>query len=452
MGASERDKKTIVDYQAQVDQLQEKLGDVEGRLRQKDSELSKLQDGERDRGSATNLERKEWSDLRSDLESKLVDAHNLNTSLHTELDKVRSEHSNAERDLRSRMDKVSKKGGDGGESKARCESLESDNQALKTELREQQRVTNEVREEASTFLKEMKSISDRSSQSWEREEQLVHQVHRLEEEVKEWKSRYARTKTQLRSLRASSLGLSIQQPDAGQYTKDGGLTSSDGLVRDVHVTKFQIAIDELLRTARTNEPASILDYMKAVVISVRHITEDISDSTSSEDKLAQQRHKLKMKVSATANNLITASKNFAISNGISPVSLLDAAASHLTSAVVELIRTVKIRPTPAGELEDDDDGSLPTESPGYFNILHGRASGGESVYSSMSSPRASSMRSKSQGKEPWAARRPPSRNGLANGSGLGLRMKMGFGLRKQDNEIEELKVSTTVSAPFKNPN
>jgi len=350
------------------------------------------------------------------------------------------------------MEKASRKGGDGGEWKTRCESLESDYQALKTELREQQRVTNEVREEASAFLKEMKSLSDRSSQSWEREEQLVHQVHKLEEEVKEWKSRYARTKTQLRSLRASSLGLSIQQPDAGNYAKDGGLTSSDGLVRDVHVTKFQIAIDELLRTARTNEPASILDYMKAVVISVRHITEDIGDSTSSdsEDGFAQQRNKLKTRVSATANNLITASKNFAISNGISPVSLLDAAASHLTSAVVELIRTVKIRPTPAGELEDDDDGSLPTESPGYFNIHHGRTSGGDSVYSSMSSPRASSMRSRGRGKELWTARRPPSRSGLANGNGLGLPMKMSFGLRKQDTEIEELKVLAVAYTLFEN--
>ena len=43
------------------------------------------------------------------------------------------------------------------------------------------------------------------------------------------------------------------------------------------------------------------------------------------------------------------------SNGIAPVSLVDAAASHLTGAVVELIKVVKIRPTPAGELEVADD-------------------------------------------------------------------------------------------------
>ena len=392
-----------------------------------------------------NSERKEWSDLRTNLESKLADSLKLNSSLRLELDKVRTDHSTTERDLRTQMDKASKQGSAGGEWKTRCENLESDNQALKAELREQQQVTNEVRQEASAFLKEMKAISDRSSQSWEREEHLVHQVQRLEEEVKDWKSRYARTKTQLRTLRASSMGVSIQQPDAGQYVKDGGLTSADGLVKDVHVTKFQIAIDELLRTARVNEPASVLDYMKAVVISVRHVTQDMGDLASSEDGSAQRRQALKTRVSATANNLITASKNFAASKGLSPVSLLDAAASHLTSAVVELIRLVKIRPAPADELEDDDDGSQPAESSGYFSIQPGRLSGGESVYSSMSSPRASSMRTKSHGNNSWAERRSTSTNGLPNGNGLGLSMNMGFGLRKQDTEIEELKVESTNS-------
>jgi len=384
-------------------------------------------------------ERREWLDLRTSLESKLNDALSLNSSLHLELDKVRSDHSRTERDLRVQMDKASNQGSAGVEWKTRCESLERDNQTLKTELREQQQVTNEVRQEASAFLKEMKAISDRSSQSWEREEQLVHQVHRLEEEVKDWKSRYARTKTQLRTLRASSMGVSIQQPDAGQYAKDGGLTSLDGLVRDVHVTKFQIAIDELLRTARVKEPASVLDHMKAVVISVRHVTQDMGDLASNEDGMAQRRQALKTRVSATANNLITASKNFAASNGLSPVSLLDAAASHLTSAVVELIRLVKIRPTP-DELEENDDGSQPAESSGYFSLQPGRNSGGESVYSSMTSPRASSVRTKSHGSKLWAERQSTSTNGLSNGNGLGLSMKMGFGLRKQDSEIEELKV------------
>ncbi len=390
---------------------------------------------------AETQERRQWAELKTNLEKKLTDAINLNSSLHLELDRVKMDKSTIERDFRAQIDKVSKKGAAGGEWQTRCEALEKENQSLKTDIREQQRVTNEVKEEASVFLKEMKAISDRSSQSWEREEQLQLQVHRLEEEVKDWKSRYARAKTQLRSLRASSMGVSLQQPDAGHYAKDGSLTTSDGLVKDVHVIKFQIAIDELLRTARVNEPSSVLDSMKAVVISVRHVTQDMGNLASSDDGSAQQRQALKARISATANNLITASKNFAFSEGISPVSLLDAAASHLTSAVVELIRHVKIRPTPDDELEDDDDMSV-SGDPSYFSNRPGRISGGESVYSTMTSARASSTLPKNNANESWVRRRGSSRNGLpnGNGNGLGLSMKMGFGLRKQDSEMEELKV------------
>jgi hypothetical protein len=277
--------------------------------------------------------------------------------------------------------------------------------------------------------------------SFEREEQLVQQVTSLENEVKEWKSRYARAKTQLRHLRASSIGLSIDSPSAAKVAKEGGFTRPDGLVKDVHVTKFQIAIDELLRTARSEDPSVVIEYIKSVVVTVRHITQDIGDATTSNGEQASQRNKMITRVSATANNLITAAKNFAASNGISPVSLLDAAASHLTAAVVELIRTVKIKPTPIGELEDDDDGSLPPGgSPTFFPIRKGGIVSGESIYSVNSSPRPSSGRPRSSGRDAWGARRPMSRNGQVNGKPQSSTLKMGFGMREQDSEIEELKI------------
>lgn len=56
---------------------------------------------------------------------------------------------------------------------------------------------------------------------------------------------------------------------------------------------------------------------------------------------------LKAKVHATLSNLMTASKNHATSFGVSPVSLVDAAASHLSNTVVELVRLLKIRRTTA---------------------------------------------------------------------------------------------------------
>jgi hypothetical protein len=131
--------------------------------------------------------------------------------------------------------------------------------------------------------------------------------------------------------------------------KNNEFLQDDGLIKDVHVTKFQISIDELLRIARSDNHQHVMQQIKAVVIAVQHVLQDVKLSESTESAKATR------KVSATANNLITASKNFASSNGLSPVSLLDAAASHLSTAVIELIRIVKIRPTPADELNNDEE-------------------------------------------------------------------------------------------------
>jgi hypothetical protein len=281
----------------------------------------------------------------------------------------------------------------------------------------------------------MQALSVRAG-PWDREEKLQSKISALETEAKEWKSRYARTKTQLRSLRASSIGLSSHHQNAAQLA--GDFMDSNGLVKDVYVTRFQIAIDELLRIARSGEPARVLEQMKSVVLCVRHVTQAIPEDNEGTGA-GKERIKQKARVSGTANNLITASKNFASSQGLSPVSLLDAAASHLTTAIVELLRSAKIRPTPANELEEEDDMVSIGDSPSFFSVKNGmgRASG-ESNYSSMSSPRASSMRPGSRGKDGWGATRmSPQRPALANGKGV----KMGFGLQEQDDQIEELRVS-----------
>lgn len=384
--------------------------------------------------------------MRADLERKVESAEQLNQSLKGQLERLNLDQANVERDLRSQLDqaKGAQNGGGGGAWKTKHDQLDSEHRRLRAELAEQRKVTEEVRKEAAMFLSEMRSMAENGDSSWEREEKLTRDNHRLEEEVKEWKSRYAKTKTQLRQMRATSMGLSIQRPDANRFATENEFTEPDGLVKDVHVTKFQISIDELLRIARSDEPSAVLNHMKAVVLAVRHITQDVDAATDvKNEEVAQRRAKLKSKVSVTANNVITASKNYASSGGISPVSLLDAAASHLTSAVVELVRTVKIKPTPAGELEDDDEPSMePLQSPGYFSVTHStrRLSGNESVYSAISSPPAEALRN---GKQSLSAhRRSASKasavsNGFAPGPGA---VKLGFGMRAQDSDLEELKV------------
>jgi hypothetical protein len=422
---------------------------MEDNLKQKDDELNSVLDNERNRSTAANMEKKEWSDLRLELESKLADAQNLNESLQSELDRVRSSQANSERDLRAQIEELQESGGPRGIGSGDSE-LEQENEELRSELREQQQVTEEVRREAQEFLREMRMLSERTTSSYDREEQLTSMVTKLEEEVKDWRNRYARTKTQLRGLRASSMGLTIQET---RLNKDSGFTQENGLVKDVHVTKFQISIDELLRTARTQDPARVIDFMKSVVVNVRRITQDIDEAPSGNPDLGQQQAKLKSRVSATANNLITASKNFAAANGLSPVSLVDAAASHLTLAIVELIRTVKIRPTPAGELEDDDDGNLePVDTraflpvrtpkqdnnpPPFLGLRNDRSSADSSMYSPINSPRESTNMP------------PRSSRGAQLGNGLGIMnskilppapLGLGFGIRTEDTDVEDLKV------------
>ena len=337
-----------------------------------------------------------------------------------------------ERSLREQLDQASHGQSGDSEWQARYEDLDRNHHDLQVELQQQREVTETVRQEASGFLQEMKAMSQQSGSNWEREEKLTRDTHRLEGEVKEWKTRYAKTRAQLGNVRTSSFGLAGQRTDVGAFAKQHELNQPDGLVKDIHVTRFQMAIDELLRIARSGEPLQILDQMKGVVVAVRQITQDIETSQTRGDVPTQLRGKVKTRVSTTANNLITASKNFANSNGLSPVSLLDAAASHLTASVVDLIRTVKIRPTPADELEEDGEDNLgPMQSPGYFSVpaSQSRHSRNESIYSAISTP---SIRSRSQ----TMSRRPMSRNGLANGYGA----KLNYGMRTRDSELEELKV------------
>lgn len=330
-------------------------------MRKKDEELNNMQ--------SNNDDKREWDETRQSLETKLAEAQELNDSLQRELDRIREEHEDETRKLREELEDVRQSGGSGTRGDG---DLVRENEQLRQSLQEQQQITDEVRREAQEFLREMRTLSQQSGAAWERQTELERTIEGLEKEVKEWRSRYARTQTQLRTMRDSSEGVPLEQ-NAGKIVREKGFVEDSGLVKDLHVTKFQIAIDELLQRARNDNPERVIDSMKAVVVSVRRIAKDIDEHPQNES-IIQEKAKLKARVSSTANNLITASKNFASSAGISPVSLLDAAASHLVAAVIELLRAAKIRTTPAGELEDDDDGTVtPVGSASFFSPRNGQS-------------------------------------------------------------------------------
>ena len=389
-------------------ELQDTVSRLESRLEMREEEVWEL------KGQA-----EQWAITRQ----KLHDAENLNRSLQDEIERLRAEqpHSSGENVLW----------------KTKYLKLDHEHGELQEQLVQQRQLTDEVGRQGQAYLDEMRAMTESGGGNFEQEEKLQAEIRRLEYEVKSWKSRYVKSKAQLRSVRASSLGLNIGRTDASQRAL--AFQDQEGLVNDVHVTKFQIAIDELLQIARSDNPAAVLNHMKTVVLAVRGITSDIdSGPPAKDDEISKQRNKLKSKISATANNLITASKNFASASGLSPVSLLDAAASHLTSAVVDLLHTAKIKPTPAGELGDDDEPALePLQSNGYFNIAETlrRRSEIESVYSALSTPSAS----KTTPRQSNPALHQRNGSNSVNSAGLGIKSE--YGTSQEEADLEDLKVS-----------
>lgn len=123
---------------------------------------------------------------------------------------------------------------------------------------------------------------------------------------------------------------------------------------DVHITAFVSSTDGLLSAARSNAPSKVLSPMKAIVNAVSAILDDVRIYERQRElrgSEADSLRSMKERTEATLSNLVAAAKTHATSMGMSPVSLLDAASSHLSAAVTDLGRTIFIRK--ANKVEQD---------------------------------------------------------------------------------------------------
>ena len=381
--------------------LQRKVMDLEQRLITKDGEIKEL--------SAS-------AKLAAELQEKIDQADRLNQSLRDEVERFR------------------KDAGNGSEN----QELQQQLQNLQVRYDQQLRTTEDVSKQFRSQLADMRAIADEHSSSMQREEQLHTEVQRLKEECAEWKARYAKAKTQMKNVRLSTIGLNVGGVNGVQALRDQAFYTADGAVGDVLVTKFQLSIDELLGSARGPDTTAVLDHIKDLVLIIRQITADVEREIANDkvDESARKKTKMKNKVSTTTNNVITAAKNYAAAHGLSPVSLLDAAASHLTASVVDLLRTVKIRPASSEEVADGDGPHLtPVNKNGYFNVRdhHRRPSAADSVYSALSDPPEPDPRT------PVA---PTMHQAVQlNGAPYGLGIQASQ-FQQDDAELEELKVCT----------
>ncbi|GAA5925645.1 hypothetical protein JCM10213_008845 [Rhodosporidiobolus nylandii] len=218
--------------------------------------------------------------------------------------------------------------------------------ALHARLSEAEDLANELRGEVSSLVDELRQVNERCEELQREVDAEREAKEQAEREGEGWKSRWQAAKMELRNIKATSQLFSSSISVDADYMP----ASSDGLIKDTSVAAFQTSIDDLLQAARSKEPSSVLTSARAIVSACEKIDNDVqaippnrlaSLPPSDQDLL----NSLKAKVNATLSNLMTASKNHAMSFGVSPVSLLDAAASHLAATVVELVRILKIRRT-----------------------------------------------------------------------------------------------------------
>uniref|UniRef100_A0A060SWR0 ARAD1A07238p n=1 Tax=Blastobotrys adeninivorans TaxID=409370 RepID=A0A060SWR0_BLAAD len=241
------------------------------------------------------------------------------------------------------------------------EQLQKEHERLNLEFQEQQRITEQVKAEASEFLEEMRRLaSHRSTDSSYStiDDESSSKIQSLKVEVQEWKSRYLRAKSRLRDVRSSTHGAKeIFQTSIESAVTPIGKSSpyydpDHGRIRDTTVTRFQVAMDDFLTKSRT-DPGNLMDHLHNLVVATRGVNQDVTDFSKDSEELGEL-SMLTSLVSSTANHLITSTRNHTTSGGLSPVSVLDAAASDLTAAVISLIKTAKIRPG-----NDADDIKIP---------------------------------------------------------------------------------------------
>ncbi|RKF71541.1 SpaA/cell polarity protein [Golovinomyces cichoracearum] len=463
----EKNGDSIETMKEQIKNLNEILSTMEGKLKQKDDDLSRVIEKQNEKVTEMDFEKKKLQELTLKLETKLSDAQSLNKSLKLELDRVKAAHAETNQDLQTQLQQLKL-------SETKSEKLnaslkaEREKQISKEYNSQQQGITEDVRLQAQEILKEMRILSEQSCSSNEREEYYTTTIKRLELEIEDWKNRYVKMKTKFRSFQSSSSDPAIQR-DILKIVCGSDDINTNGMVKDINVIKFQISIDELLRDSRIQEPAKALELTKNVVLNVRNISQDIVEATSNDMKSTLEQKKLLFGITITTKNLIVATRNFAISKGLSPVSLLDAAVSHLASAVIELLRIVKIRSASQDELEDDEkelvsnstdtnDDSLvrkpdlkelvspqsnigPRPARSFASI---RLSSNSSMYSPINSPRHSDATSSVSPKhESWANRKISLSRSVNNGfrwmDSLPS-MSVVFSSNSQGNDLEQLKL------------
>ncbi|KAI8373137.1 uncharacterized protein BYT42DRAFT_579303 [Radiomyces spectabilis] len=245
----------------------------------------------------------------------------------------------------------------------RLKKIEEEYHRLQNENRGHQRLMREVKDETSELLKELKVLASENDELRAEKERADARIRYLAEEARKWEDKYEKARLELRNLKASSTygapKCDLSQTGFIQPTKEG-------VIQHAHIIAYQAAIDELLQVARSSVSGKVLLVVQNVIPICKSMTEETEAFEAKADvplTIQTELPELKTRFTNALKQLISATELHARSMGLSPVCLLDAAASHLTAAVVDLVKLVGMAPsTDEEEKQEVQNDAKKTES------------------------------------------------------------------------------------------
>ncbi|GLB37366.1 putative spa2 homology domain (SHD) of GIT [Lyophyllum shimeji] len=316
----------IATMQTQIANLQRDLGDAEererrwkegeARVKQMEEELASLRRRAEEQSSTMRALQKELDELREDRQREAERAARRAQEDEEELQILRD----------------------------RCERLEEERENRQGQA--DMEIVDQLKADMEGLLTELGDLARRNDELMTAKDADLAVIRDLDQQLKDYKRKYEQAKTELRNVKATSQ-LYVQAPKFDR-SEDQLPVSPDGGVADIHITAFLSAVDALLTAGRSNAPTRVLTPMKSVVNSVTAIVDDVRaferrPQRDRADVDVEALRSLRERLEATLSNLVAASKTHATSLGMSPVSLLDAAASHVSASITEIGRTVCIR-------------------------------------------------------------------------------------------------------------
>ncbi|KAL1916207.1 uncharacterized protein VTP21DRAFT_5824 [Calcarisporiella thermophila] len=234
---------------------------------------------------------------------------------------------------------------------AKISQMQSEYDELLEKYHRQLEVADDIRQEVTALLEEIKELTRQNDELTAARERDTEVISQLSREVSNRRASYER-KGGLRNGGNGVRELDRQQTDIVKMSEVN--PSSGGVIDERVLVQYQKAIDNLLHAGRSDLTSNVLMSMKSVVVACKAITEDVESHQPASEDEDETLENLKSQLSADLTRLVGAAKNHAVGMGISPVSLLDAAARDLTDAVVSLVRIVGVKPDMRGDMRESE--------------------------------------------------------------------------------------------------